>query len=108
MMLGCREVLTCVSRPQTGKGGVPLSGLVAASMGEDSPRGVGPGSSLTQPLPQVHHINANYFLDITALKPEDLENNVFGFSSTFEDPSTTTYLRFLREGLQRGLPLLQP
>lgn len=56
----------------------------------------------------VHHINANYFLDITALKPEDVESNVFRFSSTFEDPSTATYLRFLQEGLRRGLPLLQP
>lgn len=57
----------------------------------------------------VHHINANYFLDITAMKPEDMENNhVFSFSSTFEDPSTATYMQFLREGLRRGLPLLQP
>lgn len=55
----------------------------------------------------VHHINANYFLDITSMKPEDVENNVFSFSSTFEDPSTTTYMQFLREGLRRGLPLLQ-
>ncbi|KAG8506698.1 Selenoprotein N [Galemys pyrenaicus] len=56
----------------------------------------------------VHHINANYFLDITSMKTEDVKNNVFSFSSTFEDPSTATYLQFLREGLQRGLPLLQP
>ncbi|ELW47635.1 Selenoprotein N [Tupaia chinensis] len=56
----------------------------------------------------VHHINANYFLDITSLKPEDIENNVFSFSSTFEDPSTATYMQFLKEGLRRGLPLLQP
>lgn len=55
----------------------------------------------------VHHINANYFLDITSMKPEDVENNVFSFSTTFEDPSTATYLQFLREGLRRGLPLLQ-
>ncbi|KAL1777045.1 selenoprotein N [Sigmodon hispidus] len=55
----------------------------------------------------VHHINANYFLDITSMKSEDMEN-VFSFSSTFEDPSTTTYMQFLREGLRRGLPLLQP
>uniref|UniRef100_A0A8C6GAW3 Selenoprotein N n=1 Tax=Mus spicilegus TaxID=10103 RepID=A0A8C6GAW3_MUSSI len=57
----------------------------------------------------VHHINANYFLDITSMKPEDMENNnVFSFSSSFEDPSTATYMQFLREGLRRGLPLLQP
>uniref|UniRef100_A0A8C3W4F2 Selenoprotein N n=1 Tax=Catagonus wagneri TaxID=51154 RepID=A0A8C3W4F2_9CETA len=56
----------------------------------------------------VHHINANYFLDITSVKPQDIENNVFGFSSTFEDPSTATYMQFLKEGLRRGLPLLQP
>ncbi|KAJ8780956.1 hypothetical protein J1605_000999 [Eschrichtius robustus] len=55
----------------------------------------------------VHHINANYFLDITSVKPEDIENNVFSFSSTFEDPSTATYMQFLKEGLRRGLPLLQ-
>ncbi|CAI9165476.1 unnamed protein product [Rangifer tarandus platyrhynchus] len=56
----------------------------------------------------VHHINANYFLDITSMKPEDIENHVFSFSSTFEDPSTVTYMQFLKEGLRRGLPLLQP
>uniref|UniRef100_A0A8C5NVZ3 Selenoprotein N n=1 Tax=Jaculus jaculus TaxID=51337 RepID=A0A8C5NVZ3_JACJA len=56
----------------------------------------------------VHHINANYFLDITSMKPEDVENKVFSFSSTFEDPSTATYMQFLREGLRRGAPLLQP
>ncbi|ELR56258.1 Selenoprotein N, partial [Bos mutus] len=56
----------------------------------------------------VHHINANYFLDITSMKPEDIENHVFSFSSTFEDPSTATYMQFLKEGLRRGLPLLQP
>eukprot|EP00069_Balaena_mysticetus_P016380 bmy_02038T0 len=55
----------------------------------------------------VHHINANYFLDITSVKPEDVQNNVFSFSSTFEDPSTATYMQFLKEGLRRGLPLLQ-
>lgn len=55
----------------------------------------------------VHHINANYFLDITSMKPEEVENNVFSFSSTFEDPSTITYMQFLKEGLRRGLPLLQ-
>uniref|UniRef100_A0A287D6Q8 Selenoprotein N n=1 Tax=Ictidomys tridecemlineatus TaxID=43179 RepID=A0A287D6Q8_ICTTR len=56
----------------------------------------------------VHHINANYFLDITSMKPEDVENNVFSFSSTFEDPSTATYMQFLKEGLRRGLPHLHP
>lgn len=56
----------------------------------------------------VHHINANYFLDITSMKPEEVESNLFSFSSTFEDPSTATYMQFLKEGLQRGLPLLQP
>lgn len=55
----------------------------------------------------VQHINANYFLDITSMKPEDVEK-VFSFSSTFEDPSTATYMQFLKEGLRRGLPLLQP
>lgn len=63
---------------------------------------------VTQSLSQVHHINANYFLDITSMKPEDIKNNVFSFSSTFEDPSTATYMQFLKEGLRRGLPLLQP
>uniref|UniRef100_A0A2R9ASK6 Selenoprotein N n=1 Tax=Pan paniscus TaxID=9597 RepID=A0A2R9ASK6_PANPA len=56
----------------------------------------------------VHHINANYFLDITSMKPEEIESNLFSFSSTFEDPSTATYMQFLKEGLRRGLPLLQP
>lgn len=56
----------------------------------------------------VHHLNANYFLDIISMKFEDIENNVFSFSSNSEDPSTATYMQFLREGLQRGLPLLQP
>lgn len=55
----------------------------------------------------VHHINANYFLDITSMKPEDIEDNIFSFSSTFEDPSTATYMQFLKEGLRLGLPLLE-
>ena len=63
---------------------------------------------LTQSFSKVHHINANYFLDITSMKPEEVENNAFSFSSTFEDPSTATYMQFLKEGLRRGLPLLQP
>lgn len=68
----------------------------------------GKGNAPHQPSSQVHHINANYFLDITSMKPQDIENNVFSFSSTFEDPSTATYMQFLQEGLRRGLPLLQP
>lgn len=56
----------------------------------------------------VHHINANYFLDVTVLKPENAKNNAFSFSSAFEDPSTATYMQFLKEGLRLGLPLLQP
>ncbi|KFV75122.1 Selenoprotein N, partial [Dryobates pubescens] len=55
----------------------------------------------------VHHINANYFLDITSMKPEDVESNLFSFSTNFEDPSTATYLQFLKEGLQRAKPYLQ-
>lgn len=56
----------------------------------------------------VHHINANYFLDITSMKPEDVESSIFSFSTNFEDPSTATYLQFLKEGLQRAKPYLQP
>ncbi|KFV54770.1 Selenoprotein N, partial [Tyto alba] len=55
----------------------------------------------------VHHINANYFLDITSMKPEDVESSIFSFSTNFEDPSTATYLQFLKEGLQRAKPHLQ-
>lgn len=55
---------------------------------------------------QVHHINANYFLDITSMKPEEVESSIFGFSSSFEDPSTATYLQFLKEGLQKAKPHL--
>lgn len=50
----------------------------------------------------VHHTNANYILGITSLKPKDAE------SGAFEDPSAAAYLLFLREGLRRGRPLLQP
>lgn len=57
---------------------------------------------------QVHHINANYFLDITSVKPEEVESSIFSFSASFEDPSTATYLQFLKEGLQRAKPFLQP
>lgn len=49
----------------------------------------------------VHHINANFFLDQTAMKPEE-EEAPFGFSGGFEDPSTSTYISFLKEGLERA------
>ncbi|KAH0631206.1 hypothetical protein JD844_005423 [Phrynosoma platyrhinos] len=55
----------------------------------------------------VHHINANYFLDITSMKPEEVESSIFSFSTSFEDPSTATYLQFLKEGLQKAKPFLQ-
>lgn len=55
----------------------------------------------------IHHINANHFLDITSVKPEQVESNMFSFSSSFEDPSTATYLQFLKEGLRLGQPLLK-
>ncbi|KAL7980495.1 hypothetical protein Chor_001649 [Crotalus horridus] len=55
----------------------------------------------------VHHINANYFLDITSMKPEEVGSSIFGFSSSFEDPSTATYLQFLKEGLQKAKPHLK-
>lgn len=49
----------------------------------------------------VHHINANNFLDLTSVKPED-EGPSFSFSGGFEDPSTTTYMDFLKEGLEKA------
>uniref|UniRef100_A0A668UCG1 Uncharacterized protein n=1 Tax=Oreochromis aureus TaxID=47969 RepID=A0A668UCG1_OREAU len=49
----------------------------------------------------VHHINANFFLDQTAMKPEE-EEATFSFSSGFEDPSTSTYISFLKEGLEKA------
>lgn len=55
----------------------------------------------------VHHINANHFLDITSMKPEDAESGIFSFSASFEDPSTATYLQFLKEGLRKAEPFLQ-
>uniref|UniRef100_A0A8B9ZYI1 Selenoprotein N n=1 Tax=Anas zonorhyncha TaxID=75864 RepID=A0A8B9ZYI1_9AVES len=55
----------------------------------------------------IHHINANYFLDITSMKPEDVESSIFSFSNNFDDPSTATYLQFLKEGLQRAKSYLQ-
>ncbi|KAK2825978.1 hypothetical protein Q5P01_020192 [Channa striata] len=49
----------------------------------------------------VHHINANFFLDQTAMKPEE-EGATFSFSGGFEDPSTSTYINFLKEGLEKA------
>lgn len=49
----------------------------------------------------VHHINANYFLDQTAMKPEEA-GDTLSFSGGFEDPSTSTYLSFLKEGLEKA------
>lgn len=49
----------------------------------------------------VHHINANFFLDQTAMKPEK-EGAPFSFTGGFEDPSTSTYISFLREGLEKA------
>ncbi|KAF3844948.1 hypothetical protein F7725_008111 [Dissostichus mawsoni] len=49
----------------------------------------------------IHHINANFFLDQTAMKPEE-EEATFSFSAAFEDPSTATYLSFLKEGLEKA------
>lgn len=50
---------------------------------------------------KVHHINANVFLDQTAMKPEE-EEATFSFSAGFEDPSTSTYISFLKEGLEKA------
>uniref|UniRef100_A0A3Q2Z4R8 Uncharacterized protein n=1 Tax=Hippocampus comes TaxID=109280 RepID=A0A3Q2Z4R8_HIPCM len=55
----------------------------------------------------VHHINANFFLDQTSMKPDDGEEQdgtTFSFSGGFEDPSTSTYISFLKEGLERSKP----
>uniref|UniRef100_A0A8C7F896 Uncharacterized protein n=1 Tax=Oncorhynchus kisutch TaxID=8019 RepID=A0A8C7F896_ONCKI len=42
----------------------------------------------------VHHIDANYFLDEKSMKPQ--EDATFSFSGGgFEDPSTVTYSHFL-------------
>lgn len=54
----------------------------------------------------VHHINANYFLDQTAMKPEE-EGATFSFSGGFEDPSTSTYIAFLKEALQKAEEFMQ-
>uniref|UniRef100_H3A241 Selenoprotein N n=1 Tax=Latimeria chalumnae TaxID=7897 RepID=H3A241_LATCH len=56
----------------------------------------------------VHHMNANYFLDITSMKPEEMEGGIFSFSAGFEDPSTAMYLKFLKEGLEKAKMFLQP
>lgn len=55
---------------------------------------------------QVHHINANNFLDQTSMKPEE-DVSGFGFSGGFEDPSTSAYVRFLQEGLDKAKAYLQ-
>ncbi|KAJ8333172.1 hypothetical protein SKAU_G00420680 [Synaphobranchus kaupii] len=49
----------------------------------------------------IHHINANYFLDQTAMKPEE-DSTMFSFAGGFEDPSTATYIRFLQDGLEKA------
>lgn len=54
----------------------------------------------------VHHINANHFLDQTAMKPEE-EGGTFSFSGGFEDPSTSTYIDFLKEGLHKAKDYMQ-
>lgn len=55
----------------------------------------------------VHHINANYFLDITSVKPEEVDSSLFSFSDGMEDVSTSTYVKFLREGLERARAYLE-
>uniref|UniRef100_A0A8C0YQM7 Selenoprotein N n=2 Tax=Cyprinus carpio TaxID=7962 RepID=A0A8C0YQM7_CYPCA len=55
----------------------------------------------------VHHINANNFLDQTSMKPEEEEGPAISFSAGFEDPSTSTYIRFLQEGLEKARPYLE-
>lgn len=55
----------------------------------------------------IHHINANNFLDQTSMKPEDAEPSI-SFSPGFEDPSTSGYVRFLQEGLDKARAHLQP
>lgn len=55
----------------------------------------------------VHHINANYFLDITSVKPEEVDSSLFSFSDGLEDVSTSTYVKFLKEGLDKARPYLE-
>lgn len=57
-------------------------------------------------LLQVHHINANNFLDQTSMKPEE-DGPALSFSAGFEDPSTSTYIRFLQDGLEKAKPYLE-
>ncbi|CAM9504544.1 unnamed protein product [Lampetra planeri] len=52
----------------------------------------------------VHCINANDFLDATAVKAEDLTPDL---PAEFLDPTSTTYLKFLKEGLQKAHTYLQ-
>uniref|UniRef100_S4RML1 Selenoprotein N n=1 Tax=Petromyzon marinus TaxID=7757 RepID=S4RML1_PETMA len=52
----------------------------------------------------VHCINANDFLDATAVKAEDLTPDL---PAEFLDPTSTTYLKFLKEGLQKAQTYLQ-
>ena len=40
------------------------------------------------------------------MKPEE-EGAAFSFSAGFEDPSTSTYMAFLKEALQRAEEFLQ-
>uniref|UniRef100_A0A4W3J8G2 Selenoprotein N n=1 Tax=Callorhinchus milii TaxID=7868 RepID=A0A4W3J8G2_CALMI len=54
----------------------------------------------------IHHINANHFLDITSMKPEEVEGGLFTSSVGFEDPSTAAYVQFLKEGLEKARPFL--
>uniref|UniRef100_A0A4W4GXB2 Uncharacterized protein n=1 Tax=Electrophorus electricus TaxID=8005 RepID=A0A4W4GXB2_ELEEL len=49
----------------------------------------------------VHHINANNFLDQTSMRPEEEGATSFSFTGGFEDPSTSTYIRFLQQGLEK-------
>ncbi|TRY83438.1 hypothetical protein DNTS_016194 [Danionella cerebrum] len=53
----------------------------------------------------IHHINANNFLDQTSMKPED--GPAVSFSPGFEDPSTSTYIHFLQEGLEKAKLFLE-
>lgn len=40
------------------------------------------------------------------MKPEE-EGPALSFSAGFEDPSTSTYIRFLQEGLEKARPYLE-
>lgn len=54
----------------------------------------------------VHHINANNFLDQTSMQPEE-DGPALSFSAGFEDPSTSTYIHFLQEGLEKAKAYLE-